>query len=201
MEGAKEAKQEPRSPSPPSPTVVSSLHTTPMIPDEETPDSLWEEVRRLKEKSLAKTPPKVRSIGEALSSGSAKARSREKKLTKRTSSPTFKESPDGLTMTVTFDIPDVQKQDMHVSFRSKHIIVTWRMRNVREKMEDGVLVRDRQEIKHTQFIPIPEGTKFEDVTASQDGSRLILTYPNSRCVPVSPRSPRVSLGTTLNPAR
>ena len=62
-------------------------------------------------------------------------------------------------MTATFEIPGVQKQDMHVSFRSKHIIVTWRMRNVREKMEDGVLVRERQEVKHTQFIPLPEGTK------------------------------------------
>ncbi|KAH9916180.1 uncharacterized protein B0H18DRAFT_885073, partial [Fomitopsis serialis] len=108
-------------------------------------------------------------------------------------SPTFKESPDGLTMTATFEIPGVQKQDMHVSFRSRHIIVTWRMRNVRESMEDGVLVRDRQEIKHTQFIPLPEGTKFEDVSASQDGRRLVLTYPNSRYLPVSPRSPRTAL--------
>ena len=52
-------------------------------------------------------------------------------------------------MTATFEIPGVQKQDMHVSFRSKHIIVTWRMQNVREKIEDGVLVRERQEVKHT----------------------------------------------------
>ena len=28
-----------------------------------------------------------------------------------------------------------------------------------EQREDGVLVRDRQEVKHTQFIPLPEGTK------------------------------------------
>lgn len=62
-------------------------------------------------------------------------------------------------MTATFEIPGVQKQDMHVSFRSKHIIVTWRMRHAKEKIEDGVLVRDRQEVKHTQFIPLPEGTK------------------------------------------
>ncbi|EPS95931.1 hypothetical protein FOMPIDRAFT_1131539, partial [Fomitopsis schrenkii] len=112
-------------------------------------------------------------------------------------SPTFKESSDGQMMTATFEIPGVQKQDMHVSFRSKHIIVTWRMRNVREKIEDGVLVRDRQEVKHTQFIPLPEGTKFEDVNASQDGQRLILTYPNSRCIPVSPptspRTPRTAM--------
>ncbi|KAH9930038.1 uncharacterized protein B0H18DRAFT_159776 [Fomitopsis serialis] len=101
-------------------------------------------------------------------------------------------------MTATFEIPGVQKQDMHVSFRSRHIIVTWRMRNVRESMEDGVLVRDRQEIKHTQFIPLPEGTKFEDVSASQDGRRLVLTYPNSRYLPVSPRSPRTALSGRQN---
>ena len=86
-------------------------------------------------------------------------------------SPTFKEVSDGrmvtlvvlldvlaeyqhvalsiAQMTATFETPGVQKQDMHVSFRSKHIIVTWRMQNVREKIEDGVLVRERQEVKHT----------------------------------------------------
>ncbi|KAH9930039.1 P-loop containing nucleoside triphosphate hydrolase protein [Fomitopsis serialis] len=87
MEEAKAAEQEPP---PASPTAVGSLYTAPMAPEDDTPDSLWEEVRRLKEKSLAKSPPK---------SGYAKAaQTPEKKLTKRTSSPTFKESPDGLTV-------------------------------------------------------------------------------------------------------
>ncbi|KAH9916181.1 uncharacterized protein B0H18DRAFT_866139, partial [Fomitopsis serialis] len=66
MEEAKAAEQEPP---PASPTAVGSLYTAPMAPEDDTPDSLWEEVRRLKEKSLAKSPPKVRSIEQALSSG------------------------------------------------------------------------------------------------------------------------------------
>ena len=157
----------------------------------------------MKEKSLAKSPPKVKSVEQALSASATEVQQPEKKprLKRRTSHlrwvrtltsllsngiqvgsrtarrsesrrmvewyfrlfpSTCRKSINALPvsqMTATFEIPGVQKQDMHVSFRSKHIIVTWRMRNVREKMEDGVLVRDRQEVKHTQFIPLPEGTK------------------------------------------
>ena len=74
-------------PPPASPTAVSSLHTAPMTPEDETPDALWDEVRRMKEKSLAKSPPKVKSVEQALSASATEAQQPEKKsrLKRRTS--------------------------------------------------------------------------------------------------------------------
>lgn len=73
-------------PPPASPTVVSSLHTAPMSPEDGTPDSLWDEVRRMKEKTLAKCPSKVKSVEQALSSSAAEAQAEKKPRLKRRAS-------------------------------------------------------------------------------------------------------------------
>lgn len=74
---------------------------------------------------------------------------------------TFKESPDGQKVTATFDMVGVRKQDMHVTYRTGpvRLVVVWRRIRTVEKMEDRVLVRERQEKQYSQIIPLPEGTK------------------------------------------
>ncbi|KAI0671643.1 hypothetical protein C8Q78DRAFT_948401, partial [Trametes maxima] len=94
----------------------------------------------------------------------------------------FKESPDGRNLIVTFDMTGVKKQDMHVSYRTSRLIVNWRVERTVEKREGDVVVRDREVRKYSHTIPLPEGTKFEEVRASRDGQRLMLTVPNSKCV-------------------
>ena len=73
----------------------------------------------------------------------------------------FQESPDGRNvsmrilwtrethpglrrsqMVVTFDMTVVQKQDMHVSYRTTRLIVSWRVERTRERREGDTLVRD-----------------------------------------------------------
>ena len=51
---------------------------------------------------------------------------------------------------------------MHVSFRSKCVIVSWRMIHTEEKKEGGVLVRRHVEKNFSHTIPLPEGTKVSD---------------------------------------
>ena len=58
----------------------------------------------------------------------------------------------------TFDMADVGKEDMHVSFKKDRIIVSWRRVKIIEKREDGALVRERKEKQYSQIIPLPEGT-------------------------------------------
>lgn len=55
----------------------------------------------------------------------------------------------------------VRKQDMHVTYRvgPTRLVVVWRRIRTIEKMEDNVLVRERQEKQYSQIIPLPEGTK------------------------------------------
>ena len=46
----------------------------------------------------------------------------------------------------------VHRQDMHVSYRNNWIVITWRRMKVSEKIEDGVLVRERKEKQYCQNL-------------------------------------------------
>ncbi len=64
-----------------------------------------------------------------------------------------------MKVSATFDMSGVRKQDMHVSFRTNRLVVTWRRVKTIEKMEDRVLVRERKEKQYKQTIPLPDGTQ------------------------------------------
>ncbi|KAI0926147.1 hypothetical protein AcW1_008387 [Taiwanofungus camphoratus] len=186
----------PMAPEPPPTPLYSPMDPTfPGSPQPVSLDPVWEEVRQSKERELAVSPSKVRSVETAMSPTAGQASAR--KVTKRVSSVSFKQSADGRMMTATFEIPGVRKQDMHVSFRSRCLVVSWVTMKVTEKREGQVLVRDREERKCSHTLPLPEGTGFDEVRASRDGQHLILTYPNSRCKRVgSPTAQTVFSGGT-----
>lgn len=156
-----------------------------MVPDppEEIQDPefkllrIWEQVREAKSKQLEALPSKVKSL-DIPKLHRSEAVGLNRTLTKRKSMVNFKEASDCETVTATFEMGGVKKQDMHVSFRINRIVVTWRRTRIVEKMEGSVKVRERQEKQYNQIIPIPEGTRFEDIRATRDARRLHLTYPN-----------------------
>lgn len=181
----------------PSPTlhhVDLSLADIPEIPpeaadedDEKALGALWAQVRERKAKVLAAMPSKVESLEGALTIERAPT------LTppppprlRRKNSADFGLSPDGRLIVATFDMTDVGKQDMHVSFKGNKIIVAWRRVKITEKREDDALVRERKEKQYSQIIPLPDGTSFDEVRAIRTGSSLMVTYPNLRCVRVGP---------------
>jgi len=106
------------------------------------------------------------------------------KLVRKKSIVNFKESADGQTVTAVFDLEGVKKEDMHVSFHSKRITITWKTATFDEYEEEGTMVREREEKQFSRTIPLPEDTKFEEVRAFKEGGRLVLHYPNMRCVRV-----------------
>ncbi|TFK47696.1 hypothetical protein OE88DRAFT_1665261 [Heliocybe sulcata] len=106
------------------------------------------------------------------------------KLVRRKSIADFKVSADGRTVTAVFDLAGVKKEDMHVSFHSKRITITWKTVTVDEYEEEGTMVREREEKQFSRTIPLPDDTKFEEVRAIKEGGRLVLHYPNMRCVRV-----------------
>ncbi|KAI0833385.1 hypothetical protein BC628DRAFT_1307530 [Trametes gibbosa] len=141
-------------------------------------NTVWEEVLSAKEKEMEASPSKVKSLeGVSLPPTLSK-----KKVAKRKSSVAFKESPDGRNMMVTFDMTGVKKQDMHVSYRTTRLVVSWRVERTAERREGGTVVRDREVRKYSHTIPLAEGTKFEEVRASRDGQKLTLTIPNTKCL-------------------
>ena len=105
---------------------------------------------------------------------------------------------------MTFDMTGGKKQDMHVSYRTTRVIVSWKVERTVDKVEEDIAVREREIRRFSHTIPLPDGTKasrraglllasrlivsgeqFDEVRASRDGQRLTLTLPNSRCVRVT----------------
>ncbi|GJE88667.1 Hsp20/alpha crystallin family protein [Phanerochaete sordida] len=181
----------------PSPTLQGrdfdmDLADIPEIPPEATDEketealgAVWEQVRERKAKALATMPGKVESLEAVLPIERAPTIFRPPPRLRRKNSADFGLSPDGKLIVATFDMSDIGKQDMHVSFKGNKIIVAWRRVKITEKLEDDALVRERKEKHYSQIIPLPEGTSFSEVRAVRTGPSLIVSYPNLRCVRVS----------------
>ncbi|KAF9243512.1 hypothetical protein BU15DRAFT_34282, partial [Melanogaster broomeanus] len=161
-------------------------------------DQLWNALREKKQLQEAKRPLKVKSL-ETPQAGPTEVQvgfnARHHAIavilmvqTSYSDCVSFRESRCGRTITATFDLPGVKKEQAHVSFRWNHLIVTWQTVKITEQEEDGRLVREREEKKYTRTIPLPEGTKFDEIHATMDNRHLILNYPNMRTVRVESRS-------------
>ena len=53
----------------------------------------------------------------------------------------------------------VKKQDMHVSYRTARLIVSWRVEKTVERRDGDALVREREVRRFSHTLPLPEGTK------------------------------------------
>ena len=76
-------------------------------------------------------------------------------------SSTLRESSDGKSLVATFELPpEVEKQNVHISFQRNRLIVSWVTSEVTEyEEEDGVIYRERFENTCHRTIPLPEGTR------------------------------------------
>ncbi|TFY71150.1 hypothetical protein EVG20_g1853 [Dentipellis fragilis] len=191
------ARQErPMAPEPfstPYTSHASSSSTEPeTVVNSESLDRVWSEVRKTKERAMAASPSKIESLGvrsgsEQTLPAAAHHAAPRPHLKRHKSIVNFKESRDGRMMTATFELPGVPKEDMHVSYQVDRLVITWRTVTVTDRVEGGRYLRDREEKKFSRTIPLPSGTKFEEVQASRDHRRLALTYPNMRAVRAKPR--------------
>jgi len=177
---------------------------TPIDRDYQSLGLLWDALRDKKARQMAREAPKVKSLEEGIHDldlahhprrphspnhmpdDGYRPESRHK-IKKRKSIATFRESHDGRMITATFDLPGIKKSQVHISYRGHYLIVDWETVNITEHEEGGKIVRDRKEKKYSRTLPIPDGTRFEEVRASMDGRHLILTYPNMRPMRVEPR--------------
>lgn len=67
---------------------------------------------------------------------------------------------DADMMTATFDLPDVDKKDVHVAFQTTQLTITWESTLVTERREaDRTIVRERKERKYARTLPLPTGTQ------------------------------------------
>ncbi|KAF8149890.1 hypothetical protein B0H34DRAFT_666800 [Crassisporium funariophilum] len=190
--------------------LKSALYTHPniagsTIDDVEPPadarslDQLWGTIRLEKERKMAKERPKVQSLEDARdvlatdqppmqipvreSSPPAKSAKKQKSISN------FRESTDGRAIVANFDLPEVDKQDIHITFQRNRLILTWQTLEVTEwEEEDGVILREQFRNMYHRTLPLPEGTRFEEVHAQLTNRGLTLRFPNMKCYRVDARS-------------
>lgn len=183
---------------PPIPRRSSENSASGATKDITSLNQLWNAIRQQKQRQMAKEPPKVNSLKTPTPIQSptpsrtpdpvgVKKVVTPQPLKRRKSNVSFRESRDGRTITATFNLPGIKKNNAHVSYRGTHLTVTWETVKITEIDEGGTLVREREKKEFSRTIPLPEGTKFEEVGARMDDRYLILTYPNMRSVRVEPR--------------
>ncbi|KAG6813407.1 hypothetical protein H0H92_011385 [Tricholoma furcatifolium] len=178
-------------------------------------DKLWSTIRQQKSRQMAKEKPKVQSLEEVVHDLSLSDQhvdipvmesqeSDPKSLKKRKSISSFRESSDGRMTVATFDLHNVAKQDIHVSYQRNRLIVTWATAEINEWEDKGVVYRERLERHYHRTLPLAEGTKvirfrihrssdvnvlqFEDIRGIMNERTLTLRYPLARCLRVEPRS-------------
>jgi len=165
-------------------------------------DLIWDTIRQEKERKMAKERPKVQSLEETAQELYTSEHppmqiplmesppvSAPKSVKKQKSISNFRESTDGRAIVATFDLTDVAKQDIHISFQRNKLVLTWETGEITEwEEEDGVVLREYVKKMYHRTLPLPEGTRFEEIHAQMTSKGLILRYPNMRCYRIDSRS-------------
>ncbi|KAF8627003.1 hypothetical protein AX15_004587 [Amanita polypyramis BW_CC] len=117
------------------------------------------------------------------------AQEASRQVKKRKSIVAFRESRDGRSMNATIELPpEVKKQDVHISFNAKRLVVSWMVIDITEwEEDDGRTIRERLEQVFQRTLPLGEGTKYEEIKSFMIKNKLIIRYPNMRCIRVEPK--------------
>ncbi|KAF8917440.1 hypothetical protein CPB85DRAFT_1431361 [Mucidula mucida] len=148
-------------------------------------DELWGSLRQKKEQRLSKEKSKVASLEEAELDPPLSRRPppppQQKSVKKVKSVTTLNVSEDGRTVVAFFDMTGVLKENVHVNFKFPRIYISWFVETVTESEdEEGRIVIERIQKDYQRTLPVPEGTKFEEIRGTMNGRHLVLKFPNCR---------------------
>jgi len=166
---------------------------TPFTPAAEDPlssadedfNQLWNEAAS-RRRRVTRTVTRRRTLRQGtMSPGPGAMAESESKAVRRKSRFHYHRNGDPDTITATFELPDVRKEDVHVAFQFDRLTITWESVITTEKREtDRTLLRERKERKYARTLPLPPGTQFDDVKAFLEDGRLTVTYPKFPTTPM-----------------
>ena len=65
---------------------------------------------------------------------------------------------------VNFELPDVDKQDIHISFQRNKLVLTWETAELTEwEEEDGIILREQVRRMYHRTLPLPDGTRVRAI--------------------------------------
>ena len=89
------------------------------------------------------------------------------------------ESKENNLITATFELPGLKKEDVTFDLQNNRLIVSGEANFSDEKEENGYVVKERRSGRFSRTVPIPQGTKPEDIKASMENGVLTVTYPKT----------------------
>ena len=89
------------------------------------------------------------------------------------------ESKENNLITATFELPGLKKEDVTIDLQNNRLIVSGEVNFSDEKEENGYVVKERRSGRFSRTVPIPQGTKPEDIKASMENGVLTVTYPKT----------------------
>ena len=89
------------------------------------------------------------------------------------------ESKENNLITATFELPGLKKEDVTIDLQNNRLSVSGEANFSDEKEENGYVVKERRSGRFSRTVPIPQGTKPEDIKASMEHGVLTVTYPKS----------------------
>jgi len=165
------------------PDYCSDISTTtgpPTPPDYEYIDQIWAEVRKFKQRELAKEKSKIKSLESppelAYEPVHIPMQQRPVPTPMRRPTVKFRLSSTRETMAAIFDMTGVAKKDVHIGFHPHQLVITWSIKRGNSTSghgNDG----DERIVKYSKTLALPPGTKFEQIHAGMDGHYLMLRYP------------------------
>ncbi|KAA1476764.1 HSP20-like chaperone [Dentipellis sp. KUC8613] len=89
------------------------------------------------------------------------------------------ENPDANTLTATFELPGLKKEDVNIEVHNNALTVSGETNVSSERKEDGYAVRERRSGKFSRTLPLPQGTKPEEIKASMENGVLEVIFPRT----------------------
>lgn len=89
------------------------------------------------------------------------------------------ESAENNLITATFELPGLKKEDVTIDLQNNWLVVSGEAKFSSEKEENGFVVKERRSGKFSRAVPVPQGTKHEDIKASMENGVLTITYPKT----------------------
>ncbi|KAI0091608.1 HSP20-like chaperone [Irpex rosettiformis] len=89
------------------------------------------------------------------------------------------ENAETNTVTATFELPGLKKEDVVIDVHNNVLSISGESKISSDRDEDGYAVRERRYGKFSRSIPLPEGTKSEQIKAGLENGVLTVTFPKS----------------------
>ncbi|KAJ6625321.1 HSP20-like chaperone [Mycena sp. CBHHK59/15] len=83
------------------------------------------------------------------------------------------------TVTATFELPGVRKEDVQIEAHDGRLRVSAESRMSDEHEREGYAIRERRIGRYARTLQLPQGVKEEEIKAGMENGVLTLTFPKA----------------------